>query len=74
MRNPAVRMVQGRKLTRRLMDAPALRVSREKDLLMKEVETDDEIRSILRPEVDTVYHPVGTALGRGLIPMARSSR
>jgi len=53
-------MVTGFKLTRRLMDAPALRALREEDLFTKTVATDDEIRDVLRRTVDTVYHPVGT--------------
>jgi choline dehydrogenase-like flavoprotein len=54
------RMVTGFKLTRRLMDTPALRALRQEDLFTKHVETDEQIREILRQEVDTVYHPVGT--------------
>jgi len=50
-------MVQGFKLTRRLMDTPALRALRKEDLFTKNVVTDDDIRSILRQTVDTVYHP-----------------
>src|SRR5215470_14827604 len=53
-------MVAGFKLNRRLMDAPALRALRHEDLFTKGVETDEQIRDILRREVDTVYHPVGT--------------
>jgi choline dehydrogenase-like flavoprotein len=54
------RMVTGFKLTRRLMDTPALRALRQEDLYTKNIETDAQIREILRQEVDTVYHPVGT--------------
>jgi hypothetical protein len=46
-------MVKGFKLTRRLMDAPALRALRKEDLFTKNVGNDDEIRSILRQKVDT---------------------
>jgi choline dehydrogenase-like flavoprotein len=53
-------MVKGFKLTRRLMDAPALRQLRKQDLFTKNIEHDDEIRSILRQRVDTVYHPACT--------------
>jgi choline dehydrogenase-like flavoprotein len=53
-------MVKGFKLTRRLMDAPALRALRKEDLFTKNVGNDDEIRSILRQKVDTVYHPACT--------------
>jgi choline dehydrogenase-like flavoprotein len=54
------RIVTGFKLTRRLMDAPALRALRNENLFTKNVETDDEIRDLLRRKADTVYHPVGT--------------
>jgi choline dehydrogenase-like flavoprotein len=54
------RMVTGFKLTQKLMDTPALRALRVEDLFAKGIESDDEIRSILRRRVDTVYHPVGT--------------
>jgi choline dehydrogenase-like flavoprotein len=53
-------MVAGFKLTRRLMDAPALKALRKQDLFTAEVRTDDDIRAILKARVDTVYHPVGT--------------
>jgi choline dehydrogenase-like flavoprotein len=54
------RMITGFKLTRKLMDTPALRALRQEDLFTQGVETDEQIREILRREVDTVYHPVGT--------------
>jgi choline dehydrogenase-like flavoprotein len=53
-------MVAGYKLTRRLMEAPALRALQKKDMVTSGVTTDDDIRSLLRNRVDTVYHPVGT--------------
>ena len=53
-------LVKGFKLTRRLMDAPALAASRKKDLFTANVKTDDDIRALLRARADTVYHPVGT--------------
>jgi choline dehydrogenase-like flavoprotein len=54
------RMVKGFKLTRRLLDAPSLRALRKEDLFTKRVESDDQIREILRERVDTVYHPACT--------------
>jgi choline dehydrogenase-like flavoprotein len=51
------RMVKGFMLTRRLMDTPALLALRKEDLVTKDVQSDDEIRGILREKVDTVYHP-----------------
>ncbi|MGP0094821.1 MAG: GMC family oxidoreductase [Xanthobacteraceae bacterium] len=53
-------MVAGFKLTRRLVDAPALAAERTRDLFTAGVGSDDEIRAVLRARVDTVYHPVGT--------------
>ena len=54
-------MVAGFKTTRRLMETPALRALQKKDMFTEGVRTDDDIRSLLRARVDTVYHPVGTA-------------
>ncbi len=53
-------MVAGFKLTRSLLDAPALAARRDRDLYTADVRTDEDIRAILRARVDTVYHPVGT--------------
>jgi choline dehydrogenase-like flavoprotein len=53
-------MVAGFKLTRRLMDAPALASCRTRDVFTANIRNDDEIRDVLRQRVDTVYHPVGT--------------
>jgi choline dehydrogenase-like flavoprotein len=54
-------MVAGFKTTRRLLETPALRALQKKDMFTEGVRTDDDIRSLLRARVDTVYHPVGTA-------------
>jgi choline dehydrogenase-like flavoprotein len=53
-------MVAGFKLTRRLMDMPALASLRMRDLFTADVHTDDDIPAVLRARVDTVYHPAGT--------------
>ena len=53
-------MVAGFKTTRRLMETPALRALQKKDMFTEGVHTDDDIRTVLRARVDTVYHPVGT--------------
>src|SRR6267378_5079533 len=53
-------MVAGFKTTRRLLDAPALKALQTSDVYTQGVETDQDIRKILRERVDTVYHPVGT--------------
>lgn len=62
-------LVKGFKLTRRLMDAPALASLRHKELFTAGVHTDDDIRAVLRARADTVYHPVGTCR-MGVDPMA----
>jgi choline dehydrogenase-like flavoprotein len=54
-------MVAGFKVTRRLLETPALRALQTKDMFTEGVETDEQIRELLRRRVDTVYHPVGTA-------------
>jgi choline dehydrogenase-like flavoprotein len=53
-------MVRGFKLTRKLMDAPALVAARSSDFQTANVHSDDEIRAVLRQTCDTVYHPIGT--------------
>jgi choline dehydrogenase-like flavoprotein len=53
-------MVAAYKVTRRLMETPALRALQTKDMVTSAVKTDDDIRAILRERVDTVYHPIGT--------------
>ena len=54
-------MVKGFKVTRRIMDAEPLAKWRTAEMYSEGVETDEEIRAILRTRSDTVYHPVGTA-------------
>jgi choline dehydrogenase-like flavoprotein len=53
-------MVAGFKMTKRLLDAPALKALQTSDVFTEGVETDADIRKVLRERVDTVYHPVGT--------------
>jgi choline dehydrogenase-like flavoprotein len=53
-------MVAGFKTTRRLLEAPALKALQKADAVTEGVETDDQIRKVLRDNADTVYHPVGT--------------
>jgi choline dehydrogenase-like flavoprotein len=53
-------MVAGFKMTRRLLEAPALKALQKQDLFTADVKTDDDIRNVLRARADTVYHPVGT--------------
>jgi choline dehydrogenase-like flavoprotein len=54
-------MVAGYKTTRRLMETPALQALQKREMFTADIETDDDIRALLRARVDTVYHPVGTA-------------
>ena len=53
-------MVDGFKVTQKLMNAPALSDKIKEDMFTANVQSDDEIREILRQRVDTVYHPVGS--------------
>ena len=53
-------LVAGFKMTRKLMDAPAMAAHRTEDLFTANVHTDEEIVQVLRERVDTVYHPVGS--------------
>ncbi|MEE2733622.1 MAG: GMC family oxidoreductase N-terminal domain-containing protein [Pseudomonadota bacterium] len=53
-------MVEAYKMTRRLMNAPAISRWISEDPFTADVHSDDDIRAILRQRVDTVYHPVGS--------------
>ncbi len=53
-------MIAGFKLTKRLLDAPALKSIEKKDAFTANVHTDEDIRKALRERADTVYHPVGS--------------
>ena len=53
-------MLEGFKLGRRLMAAPAFASRITRELHTAHVRTDDDIREVLRARSDTVYHPVGT--------------
>jgi choline dehydrogenase-like flavoprotein len=53
-------MVKGFRITRKLMEAPALKQRRHRELYSEGVESDEQIRALLRQRVDSVYHPVGT--------------
>jgi len=54
-------MVRAFKITRRIMDAEPLAKWRTAEMYSEAVQSDEEIRTILRNRSDTVYHPVGTA-------------
>lgn len=53
-------MVEGFKVTQKLMQAPALNDKIKQDMFTANVKTDEDIRKILCQRVDTVYHPVGS--------------
>ncbi|OXI15472.1 GMC family oxidoreductase [Burkholderia sp. AU15512] len=53
-------LVDGYKLTRRLMAAPAMARFVTEDVFASRSRSDDDIRALLRERTDTVYHPVGT--------------
>jgi choline dehydrogenase-like flavoprotein len=53
-------MVDGFKMTKKLMDAEAFKDVISKDLFTADIHNDEDIREVLRQRTDTVYHPVGT--------------
>lgn len=53
-------LVQGFKLTQKLMQSPSLSEIYKQDLFTAHVHSDDDIRQVLRQRADTVYHPVGS--------------
>lgn len=55
-----VEMVKAYKITRQLLNSKSIAEHCKKDLFTENVQTDDEIRQILRERTDTVYHPVGS--------------
>lgn len=54
------RLVRGYRLTKAILEAPALAPYRKAEMWTSRVRSDDDIRAVLRERVDTVYHPVGT--------------
>ena len=53
-------MVAGFKITRRIMETPALRALQKRICSPRTSTSDDDIRSHPARAPDTVYHPVGT--------------
>jgi choline dehydrogenase-like flavoprotein len=53
-------MVKGFKITRRIMESPALKQHSVRDFYTEHLRSDDEIKTELRNRSDTIYHPVGT--------------
>lgn len=53
-------MVKGFKKTKQLMESSIFKSMVKEDLFTANVQTDEEIREVLRDRSDTVYHPVGS--------------
>jgi choline dehydrogenase-like flavoprotein len=53
-------LVEGWKLTQRLLQAPAIASRLKRDLFTPGVASDHEIREVIRNRADTIYHPSGT--------------
>jgi choline dehydrogenase-like flavoprotein len=53
-------LIKGAKMTRAILEAPALASYRHKELYTKDAMTDVEWESHIRARADTIYHPVGT--------------
>ncbi len=53
-------MVKGFKMTKQLMESNAFKSVIKQDLFTAHVQTDEDIRQVLRDRSDTVYHPVGS--------------
>ena len=53
-------MIAGVRLTRRIMEAPALARWRQRELYLTGREDDGELERHIRARADTIYHPVGT--------------
>jgi choline dehydrogenase-like flavoprotein len=53
-------LIKGAKMTRAILEAPAMSKYRHQELYTKEGMTDAEWESHIRSRADTVYHPVGT--------------
>jgi choline dehydrogenase-like flavoprotein len=57
----AALLLRGAKLTRGLMQSPALTRYRHKELYVSGDVSDETLMSEIRARADTIYHPVGTA-------------
>ena len=53
-------MIKGFRMMRQLLEAPALKPWRKKELYTAGLSTDAELEQVIRDRADTVYHPVGT--------------
>jgi choline dehydrogenase-like flavoprotein len=53
-------LIKGARLTKRILEAPALARYRREDLYTSSSTTDDQLLGQIRARADSVYHPVGT--------------
>ena len=53
-------LLAGFKLIRRVAETPPLRDYVLKDLYTNGIESDDELKAVLREKAETAYHPVGS--------------
>jgi choline dehydrogenase-like flavoprotein len=53
-------LLTGFKLTQQLMQSPSLSSLYSQDLFSADVHSDEDIKTLLRNRVDTVYHPAGS--------------
>jgi choline dehydrogenase-like flavoprotein len=53
-------LIKGAKISRAIVEAPAMAPYRHKELYTKEAMTDAEWEGHIRSRADTIYHPVGT--------------
>ncbi len=53
-------LMKGAKMTRAILEAPALAKYREKELYTRDGMTDADWENHIRARADTIYHPVGT--------------
>jgi choline dehydrogenase-like flavoprotein len=59
-------MLKGFKLARHILDAPAFAPYRRTELFTRGLESDADIRAVIRARAETIYHPAGTCrMGRG---------
>lgn len=53
-------LVAGFKLTKRILEQPALTSLNPVNINTEHIKSDEDIRAAIRESADTVYHPVGT--------------
>lgn len=59
-------MLDGFRLARRIVEAPAFAPYRTRELFTGEVHSDEEVCDVIRARAETIYHPVGTCkMGTG---------